>query len=154
MSGDRRPAGSDLSPAQGKAALAAEEARRAGLDRRGRPSRMPPMPPARTSRPGQLDNPEAIILFARVPAGIRLYASRDLPDIDGGTSFSVIMDENALTTADAHWKLGAVMDDMLIITKPTLPEALAELQRIWAARDRAAGEGRPSLPAGRKAIGA
>jgi hypothetical protein len=75
-----------------------------------------------------------------VPAGKRLYASRDLK----GSAFAVAMDERNLS-ADG-WHLTTTMQRMLIITKATYGECLAELMRIWD------NEGR-ELPAARAGNG-
>lgn len=85
----------------------------------------------RTNRPGRLDAPQFVIVGAEVDAGIRLYASRSLPDAEFGIDEIQHRPEHVLTT---------VMRDMLVITRPTYPEALAELQRLWANRDRAKAE--------------
>lgn len=79
---------------------------------------------------GELD-PEWVMVGVDVPAGKRLYASKDLR----GSAFGVAMD--AYGNGDG-WH-------MLVITKPTYGECLAELQRIW---QNWASEGR-ELPAGR-----
>lgn len=85
----------------------------------------------KTNRPGKLDEPQFVIVGAVVDAGIRLYASRNLPDAEFGIDQIQHRPEHVLTT---------VMRDMLVITRPTYPEALAELQRLWANRDRAKAE--------------
>lgn len=110
----------ELTTAQGTAALAAEEERR----RRQRSHQQP----RRSTRPGQLEAPEWVIVGCKVDAGARLYASRDLPDAEFGMDQIKGLPEHVLTT---------VMRDMLVVTRPTYPEALAELQRLWEARDRA-----------------
>lgn len=73
--------------------------------------------------PGALD-PEWVMVGVDVPAGKRLYASKDLK----GTAFAVAMGE--MGPADG-WHLTSTMQRMLVITKPTYGECLAELTRIW-----------------------
>jgi hypothetical protein len=60
-----------------------------------------------------------------VPAGKRLYASQHLK----GSAFQVAVD--AHMNAEG-WNLTTVMQNMLVITRPTYAECLAELTRIWA----------------------
>jgi hypothetical protein len=85
---------------------------------------------------GSLD-PEWAMVGVDVPAGKRLYASRDLK----GSAFAVAAQEHSYT-ADG-WHLTTTMQKMLVITKPTYGECLAELMRIWQNWDT---EGR-ELPA-------
>jgi hypothetical protein len=73
---------------------------------------------------GELD-PEWAMVGVDVPAGKRLYASRDLKD----SAFAVAAQEHSYT-ADG-WHLTTTMQRMLVITKPTYGECLAELMRIW-----------------------
>lgn len=77
-----------------------------------------------------------------VPAGKRLYASRHLK----GSAFELAVDEHM---NGEGWALSTVMQRMLVITKPTYAECLAELMRIWRNWDN---EGR-ELPASRAANG-
>jgi hypothetical protein len=91
---------------------------------------------------GELD-PEWVMVGVDVPAGKRLYASRDLK----GSAFAVAMDERNLS-ADG-WHLTTTMQRMLIITRATYGECLAELMRIWQNWDN---EGR-ELPAARAGSG-
>jgi len=86
---------------------------------------------------GELD-PEWVMVGVDVPAGKRLYASKDLK----GSAFEAAMDEH--WNGDG-WHLTTTMQHMLVITKPNYGECLAELQRIW---QNWASEGR-ALPAGR-----
>ena len=86
---------------------------------------------------GELD-PEWVMCGVDVPAGKRLYASKDLK----GSAFQVAMDQHG--NGDG-WHLTSTMCHMLVITKPNYGECLAELQRIWL---NWANEGR-ELPAGR-----
>jgi hypothetical protein len=86
---------------------------------------------------GELD-PEWAMVGVDVPAGKRLYASRDLK----GSAFAVAVDEN--WNGDG-WHLTTTMQRMLVITKPTYAECLAELMAIWQNWER---EGR-ELPAAR-----
>jgi len=85
---------------------------------------------------GELD-PEWVMAGVDVPAGKRLYASKDLK----GSAFHVAMDQYG--NGDG-WHLTSTMCHMLVITKPTYGECLAELMTIWANWD---AEGR-DLPAG------
>jgi len=73
---------------------------------------------------GELD-PEWVMVGVDVPAGKRLYASRELK----GSAFAVAAQEHSYT-ADG-WHLTTTMRRMLVITKPTYAECLAELMRIW-----------------------
>lgn len=91
-------------------------------------------PPPRKA--GELD-PEWVMCGVDVPAGKRLYASKDLK----GSAFQVAMD--AYGNGDG-WHLTTTMCRMLVITKPTYAECMAEMMRIWANWDN---EGR-ELPAG------
>lgn len=86
---------------------------------------------------GELD-PEWVMVGVDVPAGKRLYASKDLK----GSAFAVAVDEH--WNGDG-WHLTTTMQNMLVITRPTYGECLAELQRIWQNWEN---EGR-ELPAGR-----
>lgn len=95
-------------------------------------------------QPGELD-PEWVMAGVDVPAGKRLYASRDLK----GSAFRLAVDKSG--NGDG-WHLTTTMQRMLVITRPTYAECLAELMRIWANWEN---EGR-ELPAGqhgeRKAV--
>ena len=91
-------------------------------------------PPPR--KVGELD-PEWVMAGVDVPAGKRLYASKDLK----GSAFAVAMDQ--FGNGDG-WHLTTTMCHMLVITKPTYGECMAELMRIWANWEN---EGR-ELPAG------
>ncbi len=73
---------------------------------------------------GELD-PEWVMVGVDVPAGKRLYASKNLK----GSRFQVAMDEHSLS-ADG-WYLTSTLQHMLIITKPTYGECMAEALRIW-----------------------
>ena len=92
---------------------------------------------------GELD-PEWVMVGVDVPAGKRLYASKDLK----GSAFEAAMD--AFGNGDG-WHLTTTMQHMLVITRPTYGECLAELTRIWA---NWASEGRELPPgqAGRRAL--
>jgi hypothetical protein len=87
---------------------------------------------------GELD-PEWVMVGVDVPAGKRLYASKDLK----GSAFAVAAQEHSYT-ADG-WHLTTTMQRMLVITKPTYAECLAELMTIWQNWEN---EGR-GLPAAR-----
>lgn len=91
---------------------------------------------------GELD-PEWVMAGVDVPAGKRLYASRDLK----GSAFAVAAQEHSYT-ADG-WHLTTTMQRMLVITKATYGECLAELMTIWRNWDN---EGR-ELPAARAGSG-
>ena len=94
--------------------------------------------PGRSSarRAGEL-NPEWVMVGVDVPAGKRLYASRDLK----GSAFAVALDEHY--NGDG-WHLTTTMCRMLVVTRPTYGECMAEVLRIWA---NWADDGR-QLPAG------
>jgi hypothetical protein len=91
---------------------------------------------------GELD-PEWVMAGVDVPAGKRLYASRDLK----GSAFAVAAAEHSYT-ADG-WHLTTTMQRMLVITKPTYAECLAELMTIWRNWDNEGKE----LPAARAGNG-
>jgi hypothetical protein len=74
--------------------------------------------------PGEIA-PEWVMVGVDVPAGKRLYASRELK----GSAFAVAAQEHSYT-ADG-WHLTTTMRRMLVITKLTYVECLAELMRIW-----------------------
>ena len=93
---------------------------------------VPPSP----RKAGELD-PEWTMVGVDVPAGKRLYASKDLK----GSAFQLAIDRHG--NGDG-WHLTTTMQHMLVITKPTYAECLAELMRIWANWEN---EGR-ELPAG------
>lgn len=90
-----------------------------------------------TRKAGELD-PEWVMVGVDVPAGKRLYASKDLK----GSAFAVAVDEH--WNGDG-WHLTTTMCRMLVITKPTYAECMAELMRIWQNWEN---EGR-ELPPGR-----
>jgi hypothetical protein len=98
-------------------------------------------PPPRKA--GELD-PEWVMCGVDVPAGKRLYASKDLK----GSAFAVAMDQYG--NGDG-WHLTTTMCHMLVITKPTYGECLAELMRIWRNWEN---EGRelPTGAMGRRAL--
>lgn len=97
-----------------------------------------------TRRAGELD-PEWVMAGVDVPAGKRLYASRDLKD----SAFQVAMTEHSYT-ADG-WHLITTMQRMLVITKPTYSECLAELMTIWQNWDND-GRQLPAANGSRKAL--
>jgi hypothetical protein len=68
-----------------------------------------------------------------VPAGKRLYASRDLK----GSAFDLAVDAYG---NGQGWQLGTMMQRMLVITRPTYTECLAELMTIWRNWDVAGRE--------------
>jgi hypothetical protein len=81
---------------------------------------------------GELD-PEWVMVGVDVPAGKRLYASRELK----ASAFQVAVD--AHLNAEG-WNLATVMQNMLVITKPTYAECLNELMAIWRNWDNAERE--------------
>jgi hypothetical protein len=89
---------------------------------------------------GELD-PEWVMVGVDVPAGKRLYASKDLK----GSAFAVAAQEHSYT-ADG-WHLTTTMQRMLVITKPTYAECLAELMTIWQNWENA-GRELPAASAG------
>ena len=111
----------------------------AGQDRRRRQDDGPSYPSPRKA--GELD-PEWVMCGVDVPAGKRLYASKDLK----GSAFQLAMDQHG--NGDG-WHLTTTMCHMLVITKPLYGECLAELMRIWQNWEN---EGR-ELPAGRTGNG-
>jgi hypothetical protein len=94
-------------------------------------------------RAGEL-SPEWVWVGVDVPGGKRLYASRQLK----GSAFELAVDAHL---NGEGWALTTVMQNMLIITKPTYPECLAEMGRIWANWDNA-GRDLPAAGNGRKAL--
>jgi hypothetical protein len=95
---------------------------------------------------GQLPKPEWLMLGVPNPRGVRLYASRDLPQANFG---------QAVRDYETVWQLGAQIRNMLVIDKPSYPEAIARLFEIWANQDRDKAEiggERPALTAGRDAL--
>jgi hypothetical protein len=113
------------------------------VERRGVPRRQRPDDPGYSAvrKAGELD-PEWVMAGVDVPAGKRLYASRELK----GSAFAVAVDEN--WNGDG-WHLTTTMCRMLVITKPTYAECLAELMTIWQNWDNAGRE----LPAARTGSG-
>jgi hypothetical protein len=95
-----------------------------------------PAAPA-AQRAGEL-NPEWVLAGVDVPAGKRLYASHHLK----GSAFTLAVDEHL---NGQGWHLETVMQNMLVITRPTYGECLAELTRIWRNWEN---EGRGTGPAG------
>ena len=75
--------------------------------------------------------PEWAMYGCDVPAGKRIYASRDLSSTE-----LEVWDSGNGGSADG-WHLTTNMARLLVITKPTYTEALAELMRIWANWERA-----------------
>jgi hypothetical protein len=96
-----------------------------------------------TRRAGELD-PEWAMVGVDVPAGKRLYASRDLK----GAQFQVAVDAHM---NGEGWAFSTVMANMLIITKPTYSECLAELMTIWRNWENA-GRELAAAPPARKAV--
>jgi hypothetical protein len=92
-------------------------------------------------KPGELD-PEWVMCGVDVPAGKRLYASKDLK----GSAFQLAMDQYG---NGEGWHLTTTMCRMLVIARPTYGECMAELMRIWANWEN---EGR-KLPSGQGGTG-
>ena len=92
---------------------------------------------------GELD-PEWVMVGVDVPAGKRLYASKDLK----GSAFQVASQILGSGSGDG-WYLTTTMCHMLVITRPTYGECMAELMRIWANWEN---EGR-ELPSGARRAG-
>jgi len=90
--------------------------------------------------------PDFIMFAAKVPAGVRLYATRQVP---AGVEFGLSTPDQG---ASHFWHIEADLEHLLVITKPTYQECMAELFRIWASQDAAAAAELPA-PA-RRAIGA
>jgi len=112
------------------------------IERRGVPRRQRPDDSGYSAarKAGELD-PEWVMVGVDVPAGKRLYASRDLK----GSAFAVAAAEHSYT-ADG-WHLTTTMRRMLVITKPTYGECLAELMTIWQNWD-AEGKQLPAASSG------
>lgn len=87
-----------------------------------------------------LPKPEWLMLGVPNPRGVRLYASRDMPRADF---------DQAMVKYETVWELGAQMRHMLVIDKPTYPEAIARLFEIWANQDRE----KAAIGGGQAAIG-
>lgn len=121
----------------------------AEVERRGR-QRTRPHPPA-PRQPGELPPPEWVMVGVPVDAGVRLYASREIPH----AQFAVEVQERH-GTADG-WHLDAQLRQMLVITRPSYPECLEQLTRIWANQDAAGHPGQETAwnvnDQHRKAIG-
>jgi hypothetical protein len=83
-------------------------------------------------RAGEL-SPEWVWVGVDVPGGKRLYASRQLK----GSAFELAVDAHL---NGEGWAITTVMQNMLIITRPTYPECLAEMGRIWQNWDNAGRE--------------
>lgn len=99
-----------------------------------------------TSELGRLPDPQAVLIFARVDAGWRLYASREIPS----AGFDVRSRKGDIM-GDPVWGVDALMEKMLIITKPTQGECLQQVMQIWANHDRAV-QLEAAQARGRKAI--
>lgn len=127
MSGEIEPRGGYLTPRE----RAYRDGQGPAWDGQPRDSARPA-----SRRAGALD-PEWVMVGVDVPAGKRLYASKDLK----GSAFELAMDEHF--NGDG-WHLTTTMQRMLVITKLTYAECLAELMRIWQNWEN---EGR-ELPAG------
>lgn len=78
-------------------------------------------------------SPEWVMAGVDVPAGKRLYASRDLK----GSAFQLAVDQYG---NGEGWDLTTTMQKMLVITKPTYAECLAELMTIWQNWDNEGNE--------------
>jgi hypothetical protein len=93
---------------------------------------------------GRLPRPEWLMLGVPNPRGVRLYASRDLPQAEF---------DQAVADCETVWQLGAQMRNMLVIDKPTYPEAIVRLFEIWNAREREELEQRRALADNRAMAG-
>lgn len=133
----RPKTGQEISRADARAALA----RQAERHKRHREQAQ-----KRTTKTGQLPDPQAVLIFARVDAGWRLYASREIPE----ASFDVRSPSDTHMT-DPVWGMDALMRNMLVVTKATQGECLQEVMRIWANHDRNA-QIEAAEETGRKAI--
>ena len=89
------------------------------------------IPPA-ARKAGELD-PEWVMCGVDVPAGKRLYASKDLK----GSAFQVAMDQYG--NGDG-WHLTSTMCHMLVVTRPSYGECMAEVLWIWQNWDTAGRE--------------
>lgn len=79
-------------------------------------------------RAGQQGDPEAIFTWVRLPqGGVRLYASRHLPDVAWG--------QREHTAGGVMWHLDADMDGLLIVDRPTAGEAMQWVLERWARED-------------------
>lgn len=87
------------------------------------------------NRAGELPAPEWVMVGAKVEAGVRLYASRTLPR----AAFAV--EQGGRLSAAQGWHLDAVLEQMIIITKPTWGECMSELLRIWGDSEQGQIEG-------------
>lgn len=78
------------------------------------------------------NRPDFVMLGLTRPAGlgVRLYASRDLPQAQFGPP-PMARDYSA-----GAYLLHSVMSNMLVVDKPTYDEALARVREIWANWDR------------------
>ena len=122
-----KPPGTEMTRAGANAALAEQEGRhRRHRDQQAERDRQ-------RSRAGELPDPQAVLVFAKVDAGWRLYASREVPT----AAFDVRSAEEH-TMTDPRWAIDAEMKNMLVITKPSQGECLAELIQLWKNRDQAA----------------
>ena len=134
MSGEIERRGGPLHPAWRQAEYGIEpvpERFRQDRDGTGNDRACPP-----PRKAGELD-PEWVMCGVDVPAGKRLYASKDLK----GSAFQVAIGQYG--NGDG-WHLTTTMCHMLVITRPTYGECMAELMRIWQNWEN---EGR-ELPAG------
>lgn len=135
MSGTNRNPAPIMTPEVGRQALAEQTARHRRYRQKFEQG---------TNSIGRLSDPQWVIVGCQVDAGVRLYASRDV-------DARFWLQEAAEHSQECEWELTARMRDMLVVTEPTYPEALAKLQQLWAARDRAAAQ-RAALDSERKAI--
>lgn len=84
------------------------------------------------ARAGELPDPEWVMVGAKVDAGVRLFASKTLPR----AAFEI--EQGGRLAAAQGWHLDAILENMIIITKPTWGECMSELLRIWG--DSTAGQ--------------
>jgi hypothetical protein len=89
--------------------------------------------------------PDFVMFAAKVPAGVRLWATRQVP---AGVEFGLSTPDGGTSH---YWHIEADLEHLLVITRPTYQECMAELFRIWASQDAAAAAAELAPP-GRKAL--
>jgi len=72
--------------------------------------------------------PEFVMVGTPRQGGKRLHVSRDITV----TAFAM----TEIDDPPPRWKIGAIMEQLLVIDKPTYSECLAHLATIWANWDR------------------
>lgn len=97
-------------------------------------------------RAPQQGEPEALMTWVRLPNGnIRLYASRDLPDVAWGQR------ENL--AKGVVWHMDANLEKVLIVDRATAAEALQWVLEYWARIDAPAARGDALENRARRALG-